>query len=66
MTEINDQFDEFWRVFPKGRRSAKSKAKRMFVSIVSRKHKDLKATPQQLIYGAMRYAMAMMMLYLPT
>ncbi|MDX2350636.1 MAG: hypothetical protein QNK32_09625 [Porticoccus sp.] len=59
MTDIGDQFDEFWRAFPKGRKTSKGKARRQFVAIVSGKHKDLKASADELINGATRYAQTM-------
>jgi len=59
VTDINDQFDEFWRAFPRGRKSSKGEAKRKFVAIVSGKHKDLKASADELIHGATLYAQAM-------
>ena len=54
-----EYFNEFWRVFPKGRKTSKADARRKFIAIVSGKHRDLKATPETLIRAAMRYAMAM-------
>lgn len=54
-----EYFNEFWRVYPKGRKTSKADARRKFVAIVKGKHKDLKASPEVLIQAAMRYAMAM-------
>jgi len=59
MASINDHFEAFWKTFPKGRKTAKADARRKFTAICTGKHKDLKATPEVLIHGAMRYAMAM-------
>lgn len=56
----NDQaFEAFWSAFPRGRKTAKAEARRKFVAIVSGRHKDLRATAEQLIAGAARYAHAM-------
>lgn len=52
-------FNEFWRHYPRGRKTAKADARRKFIAIVTGKHRDLAATPEQLIAGAMRYAAAM-------
>ncbi|MBL4783014.1 MAG: hypothetical protein JKX92_12300 [Porticoccaceae bacterium] len=60
MTTTNeDYFAEFWRAFPKGRKTSKADARRKFVAIVSGKHRDLKASAEDLIGGAARYARAM-------
>lgn len=56
--DIDTQFDEFWRHYPRGRKTAKADARRKFIAIVTGKHKDLRATADQLIAGAMRYAEA--------
>lgn len=58
MTNI-DAFELFWRHYPRGRKTAKAKARRLFLAIVTGRHKDLAATPEALIQGAMRYASAM-------
>lgn len=54
-----DAFNAFWRHYPRGRKTAKADARRLFIKIITGKHKDLKATPEQLIWGAQRYAAAM-------
>lgn len=54
-----DYFNEFWRVFPRGRKTSKADARRKFVAIVKGKHRDLKASPEVLILAARRYALAM-------
>lgn len=59
MTDIDQQFEQFWLAFPRGRKTKKGDAKRKFVAIVAGKHRDLRATPEQLIAGAMRYAFGM-------
>jgi len=59
VSRIDEAFEEFWRQFPRGRKTAKADARRKFMAIVTGKHKDLKATPEQLIWGAKRYAAAM-------
>jgi len=59
MSKIDEHFEEFWRQYPRGRKTAKADARRKFRAIVAGKHKDLQATPEQLIAGAMRYAQAM-------
>lgn len=56
---LDEQFEDFWHQFPRGRKSAKADARRKFRAIVTGKHKDLTATAGQLIVGAMRYAQAM-------
>jgi hypothetical protein len=59
--QIDDEaaFNEFWKVYPRGRKQGKADAKRLFLKIVKGKHADLKAEPQALILGAMRYAAVM-------
>jgi len=56
---LEEQFEQFWQQFPKGRKQSKAIARRTFEAIVKGKHKDLEATAEQLIAGAMRYAQAM-------
>ena len=56
---IDELFEEFWHAFPRGRKTAKADARRKFTAIVKGRHKDLRATPAQLIDGARRYAAAM-------
>lgn len=57
--DINTQFGEFWRQFPRGRKTAKADARRKFKAIVTGKHRDLRATAEELTAGAIRYAEAM-------
>lgn len=47
-------FDEFWRVFPTGRKSGKADARATFVAIVTGKRRGLMATAQEITLGAMR------------
>ena len=54
-----EHFEEFWRQYPRGRKQAKAEARRLFIKITTGKHKDLHATPEQLVAGALRYAAAM-------
>jgi hypothetical protein len=54
-----EAFDRFWAAYPRGRKSGKADAKRVFVQIVTGKHRDLVATPHELILGAMRYGAVM-------
>lgn len=59
--QIDDDaaFEEFWKAYPRGRKQGKADAKRLFLKIIKGKHADLKAEPQELIFGAMRYAAVM-------
>lgn len=59
MAIVDDQFEAFWLAFPRGRKTKKGDARRVFAAIVSGKHRDLKAGPAVLIAGAERYARAM-------
>lgn len=59
MTTVDEQFDQFWQAFPRGRKSSKGAARRLFVAIVNGKHRDLQASADELILGALRYAQAM-------
>ena len=49
-------FDEFWSFYPRGRRAGKADARKVFKEIVTGKRRDLKASPEQVIAGVMRYA----------
>jgi hypothetical protein len=59
MTKDEEFFEMFWSAFPRGRKTKKADARRLFKSIVSGKHRDLKATGQELVGGALRYGLAM-------
>ena len=59
MSKTHDHFEDFWRHYPRGRKTAKADARRKFVAIVTGKHKDLRASADEIIAGAMRYAQAM-------
>ncbi len=59
MSDAEDPFDQFWAVYPAGRKTKKADARRIFKSIISGRHRDLKATGQALIGGALRYGLAM-------
>jgi hypothetical protein len=55
---LEEQFEQFWQQFPRGRKTAKPDAWRKFKAICTGKHRDLKATPEQLILGAMQFRQA--------
>ncbi len=59
MVDSENPFDAFWGVFPRGRKTKKAEARRIFMAIVAGRHRDLKATAQVLIGGALRYGLAM-------
>jgi hypothetical protein len=50
------QFDEFWAVFPPGRKEKKGDARDLFRKIVAGRHKSRHATGAALVEGAKRYA----------
>ena len=53
---VASQFEQFWRVFPPGRKQAKGATRDLFVCIATGKHKTRRATPEEMIAGAERYA----------
>lgn len=54
--EIDQQFDEFWKAFPPGRKNGKGKARITFRLVARGGHHSLKATAQQMIDAATKYA----------
>ncbi len=57
---LDAAFHEFWETFPRGRKRKKVEARRLFLQIVQGRHRSLpRATYQELIAGARRYAAAM-------
>ncbi len=58
--ECSAAFQEFWKAFPRGRKRKKVEAWRLFFRIMRGRHRSLpRATPQELIAGALRHAAAM-------
>ncbi len=54
--QLTEAFEIFWTTFPKGRKQAKGDALDLFKSIVLGKHKTRRATANEIIQGAKRYA----------
>jgi hypothetical protein len=54
--ELGIKFEQFWSVFPAGRKRAKGKCRSIFVLIARGGHYQFKATADEMIDAARRYA----------
>jgi hypothetical protein len=54
--ELDQQFEEFWKAFPSGRKKGKGRAKVLFRQIARGGHHTLKASAESLITAAKAYA----------
>lgn len=54
--EFGVKFEQFWSVFPVGRKRGKGKCRELFVVIATGKHRKLRATADEMINAARVYA----------
>lgn len=50
------KFEQFWSLYPSGRKRGKGKARDLFGAIVTGRHRKLRATADEIIAAAQRYA----------